>query len=676
MKWYYDLKISSKLLLAFFIMAAITAFVGYEGIGDMGEIDGMLQELYNNETMGLSYIKEANLDLIGFQMEQDNFLLASTAEDRGKRLRNMEKYENALHKNLESYKKIDRSQSDEALIARFENSWNHYLEQNRVVVDMAAKENSLVQKQSTLYLENTARKYSDDADAALDSLARIREANAKEFYNQSAATYSSTKVYLLIIIIAAILVGIGLGFFISRIISRPIIKSAEIAKAVALGDLTQKLDVDQKDETGELAKALNEMVDGMNKVADVAEEIAIGNLTVTASPRSHKDRLMLSMSGMIESMNNVADVAEEISIGNLNVTTKERSDKDRLMRSMGTMISAMNGVADVAEEISKGNLTVTAEERSANDRLMQAMSAMIAGLKDIVSNIRSASDNVAAGSQQISGSSEQMSQGATEQAASAEEAGSSMEEMASSIRQNADNAMQTEKIALKSADDAKEGGRAVAETVIAMKDIAGKISIIEEIARQTNLLALNAAIEAARAGEHGKGFAVVAAEVRKLAERSQTAAGEIGKLSKSSVEVAERAGAMLNQIVPDIQRTAELVQEITASSSEQNSGAGQINMAIQQLNEVIQQNASASEELSSTAEELAGQADQLRQTISFFNLGDNNGNSLYAQRKELNKNKKLALGKSKEFIVSGKSIKSGVKLDLGSSSMDKDFESF
>ncbi|WP_235264124.1 methyl-accepting chemotaxis protein, partial [Geoalkalibacter ferrihydriticus] len=206
------------------------------------------------------------------------------------------------------------------------------------------------------------------------------------------------------------------------------------------------------------------------------------------------------------------------------------------------------------------------------------------------------------------------------QAAAAEEASSSMEQMAANIRQNADNAMQTEKIAAKSAQDARQGGEAVGKTVTAMKQIADKISIVEEIARQTNLLALNAAIEAARAGEHGKGFAVVAAEVRKLAERSQTAAAEISDLSGSSVEIAEQAGKMLTQMVPDIQKTAELVQEIAAASKEQDAGAEQVNKAIQQLDQVIQQNASASEEMASTSEELSSQAEQLQQAIAYFKV--------------------------------------------------------
>jgi methyl-accepting chemotaxis protein len=284
----------------------------------------------------------------------------------------------------------------------------------------------------------------------------------------------------------------------------------------------------------------------------------------------------------------------------------------RLMKPFSEVVTIINHTAE-------GDLTLTIESNSKDElgQLLAAIKNMVDKLKTVVGDVKKAAEHVALGSQQLSAGSEQMSQGTTEQAASAEEASSSVEEM-NTIKQNADNAQQTEKIAIKSANDAIESGKAVTEAMSAMKEIASKISVIEEIARQTNLLALNAAIEAARAGEHGKGFAVVASEVRKLAERSQTAAGEISRLSTSSVEVAERAGSMLTKLVPDIQKTSELVQEISASSKEQASGAEQINSAIQQLNQVIQQNAGAAEEMASTAEELSSQAEQLQGTISFF----------------------------------------------------------
>ncbi|WP_028579979.1 HAMP domain-containing methyl-accepting chemotaxis protein [Desulfogranum japonicum] len=329
--------------------------------------------------------------------------------------------------------------------------------------------------------------------------------------------------------------------------------------------------------------------------------------------------------------------------------------------------------------LAAGDLTM---EMDSDDKIKNSVygsvKKMVDQLRSVVVQVKSAADNVASGSQELSSSSEEMSQGATEQAAAAEEASSSMEEMAANIRQNADNAIQTEKIAVMSAEDAKNGGQAVAQTVSAMKDIADKISIIEEIARQTNLLALNAAIEAARAGEAGKGFAVVAAEVRKLAERSQSAATEISELSSSSVEVAEQAGEMLAKMVPDIQRTADLVQEIAAASKEQDTGAEQVNKAISQLDQVIQQNASASEEMASTAEELSAQAEQLLDTMSFFKV-EESGRLQPKKIRKVHKSHKQGRLPSPSRQESKKEVTSqgGLNLDLdGDDGLDDEFERF
>ena len=330
------------------------------------------------------------------------------------------------------------------------------------------------------------------------------------------------------------------------------------------------------------------------------------------------------LDAVIEPLNVAASYVDRISKGDIpsQITDTYHGDFNLIKNNLNTLISAMTDITSAAEEISRGNLTVTIHERSPQDKLMQALATMVKDLTRTVSEIRTIAGEVVAASQSINTASVQMSNGATSQAASAEEASASMEEMVSTIKQNADNAQQTDKIANKSAKDAQESGRAVVEAVTAMKEIASKISIIEEIARQTNLLALNAAIEAARAGEHGKGFAVVAAEVRKLAERSQKAAGEINQLSGTTVRVSEKAGEMLDKLVPDIQKTAELVQEITAASKEQDTGAEQINKALMQLEKVIQENATSSEELASTTEELTGQSDQLMSALGFFRTGD------------------------------------------------------
>ncbi len=280
-----------------------------------------------------------------------------------------------------------------------------------------------------------------------------------------------------------------------------------------------------------------------------------------------------------------------------------------------------------AHSVASGDLTkqLDIDREDEVGRLADALNAMVSKLQTVVNGVKISAENVSLGSMQLSEGAQQMSQGTTEQAASTEEASASVEEMNATIRQNADNASHTEQLAVRSAADAQKSGDAVAETVRAMKRIAEKISIIEEIARQTNLLALNAAIEAARAGDHGKGFAVVASEVRKLAERSQSAAAEINELSMTSVDVAEKAGQMLTKLVPDIQKTAELVQEITAASQEQSSGAEQINGALQQLNQVVQRNAGVTEEIASTAQELASQADLLQESMGFFRVEDQGG---------------------------------------------------
>ena len=304
--------------------------------------------------------------------------------------------------------------------------------------------------------------------------------------------------------------------------------------------------------------------------------------------------------------------------------------------------------------------------------IVKNINEMIRKLQELILYVSNTSDGIASASEEMSTSSQMMSEGATEQASSAEQVAASMEQMTANILQNTENAQQTERLTTKVVADLLEGSKSVNETVVSMKDIANKISIIGEIARQTNLLALNAAVEAARAGENGKGFAVVAAEVRKLAERSQVAAAEINELSRNGVTISEKSGKLFEVLVPDIQKTSKLVQEISASSLEQNSGVEQINSALQQLSTVIQQNASTAEELAASSEELSSQADQLRETV--------NNSSIGSEEKTKHSTPKPIKIKKNSFKVNKPmmSNKNGIELNMGNSmdAKDSDYEKY
>ena len=596
MNWFLRLKLANKLLLTFMMCSVLTAAVGVYGMIRLADIGRMLTQTYTASVLPAQLVSQAAGLLTSHSrsyvrlpaLKDPNEVKQAVA--RGKV--NIDKY----RQTLDAYRKTDLSDKEKALLLQLDNELPNYLARNDQVAELAAAGKLA---EAAELSNGDARKAINVEEAILRNLIDELAAQAKATNEQGEQAVASTRVVLMGVVAASVILAIGLGLIVTRIVSRqlggdPAVASA-LLRRVADGDLSAEIALRTGDDDSMLF-ALKQMVSRLSQVIE-------GQRTVVAAANRGDFRPRVELLGL-------RGFQKELGEGlNLLVTTTGSSVQD---------------VVDVMLALSEGELTRTIERdyEGAFGEMRQYVNQTVAKLSAVVAEVNGGAEALASASEEVSATAQSLSQASSEQAASVEETSASIEQMTASISQNTENSKITDGMATKAAKEATEGGEAVKATVAAMKQIAQKIRIIDDIAYQTNLLALNAAIEAARAGEHGKGFAVVAAEVRKLAERSQIAAQEIGTVASSSVELAEQAGRLLDSIVPNIRKTSDLVQEITAASEEQSSGVGQINVAVNQLSQTTQQNASSSEELAATAEEMSGQAEQLQRTMAFFRLAE------------------------------------------------------
>jgi len=584
-----NVRIGNRLGLAFGLLLLLLAGVAGVGFWGLRATSSEALQILEQEARLAKYFAKAESDTLNLRRyEKDIFLNIGAPEKVSDYWEKWRAEQEALEEDLRSIEEIAGKEDLASVqtlrgdLSVYASGFNDVLRQirdGRITTPQAGNAAVDPFKDEIRSLIEHAETYSAKHQEKMDGAGAVMAARAR-----------STGWVMAWIVLAAILAALTTSLLLSRSITRPVLGTVEIARALARGDLRETVSDRRGDEVGELLEAMREMVRSQREMADLAGRIAVGDVDAGMQPRSEEDSLGKSLARMVESQREISSLAERIAAGDLTAGARARSEEDVLGKSLASMV----------------------------ERLSQ-----------LIGEVRTGAGALSAASGQVSATAQSLSQGTSEQAAAVEETSSSLEQMTASITQNAENSRQMEQAARRGAANAEESGRAVRETVDAMKSIAQRIGIIEEIAYQTNLLALNAAIEAARAGEHGKGFAVVATEVRKLAERSQTAAQEISELASGSVQVAERSGALLAELLPAIRSTAELVQEVAAASDEQAAGVSQVNRAMGEVDQVAQRNASAAEELSSAAEEMSSQAASLEELVAFFRLAGENGNGFH-----------------------------------------------
>jgi methyl-accepting chemotaxis protein len=692
MKRFSDLKIGTKLLVGFLIVAVLAAVVGYVGILNLNAIKSSDHDLYAENVSGLDNAGFAALYFQNVRFSVLQSLTVSDAEQRNECLDGIQSSAAKVDEYLKAYEKGIVDEQDSQLFSKMKTQWGNYnaLVANVINYERAGKNQ---QVRELVYGELTAA--GEPLRDGFNNLMAYNAKGAKDRSNANIALADRAEATMIAVIIIAMLVAILLGVFLSRMIGRPIAKMLDAAEKLAKGDVEVSVQADSKDEIGTLASSFGLMIDNIKQQASVVENIAAGDLSFDLSVKSDKDVLNLSLAklrqtlkDLISEMHKLADAAEA---GNLSL----RGDVQSFQGDYQEIVGGVNQTLDVLlqpigeatltlEEVAKGNLQVSMEGAYKGDHavIKNSVNNTVASFNEVLGDINAAAEQVSAGAKQVSESSMVLSQGATEQASSIEELTSSVEEISSQTKLNAQNATQASDLAAVAKTNAEAGNGQMQAMLTAMQQINDSstsiskiIKVIDDIAFQTNILALNAAVEAARAGQHGKGFAVVAEEVRNLAARSADAAKETTEMIEDSIKkveggtkIANKTAEELGKIVEAVAKAASLVGDIAAASNEQAAGIEQINQGIMQVSQVVQTNSATSEEGAAASEELASQAALLREAVGQFKI-----KNAQKQGEDKGTRKALTVEKKKEPDQSAAAKKEAAAASQKINLSDKEF---